>query len=57
MGDRYGEDPDGLTLAHFKAEPNGIDMGPMVPRIDEIVLHEDGRVDLAPAHVVADIRG
>jgi anaerobic selenocysteine-containing dehydrogenase len=54
-GDRYGENPDGLTLERLKAEPNGIDMGPMVPRIDEIVTHPDGKVDLAPAYVVADV--
>ncbi len=55
FGDRYGENPDGLTLQHFMDEPNGIDMGPMVPRIDEIVLHADGKVDLAPEYVVADV--
>jgi anaerobic selenocysteine-containing dehydrogenase len=30
-------------------------MGPMVPRLDEVVAHADGMVDLAPAYVVADI--
>lgn len=54
-GDRYGENPGGLTLDSFKAEPHGIDMGPMVPQVDDIVLHADGKIDLAPAHVIADI--
>ncbi len=54
-GDQYGENPDGLTLQHFKDEPNGIDMGPMVSRIDEIVCHPDGKVDLAPEYVIADL--
>ncbi|MEZ5246578.1 MAG: molybdopterin oxidoreductase family protein [Acidimicrobiales bacterium] len=54
-GDRYGENPGGLTLDSFRAAPNGLDMGPMVPRIDEIIAHADGMVDLAPDHVVADI--
>lgn len=54
-GDRYGANPDGLTLQHFKDEPNGIDMGPMVPRIDEIICHVDGMVDLAPEYVIADL--
>lgn len=54
-GDRYGENPDGLTLQHFKDKPNGIDMGPMVPRIDEIICHSDGMVDLAPEYVIADL--
>ncbi|MDE0494288.1 MAG: molybdopterin oxidoreductase family protein, partial [Acidimicrobiaceae bacterium] len=54
-GDRYGENPGGLTLAKLRAHPDGIDFGPMVPRIDEIVLHDDGKVDLAPDHITADI--
>ena len=55
FGDRYGENPGGLTLQHFIDEPNGIDKGPMVPRLDEVVTHADGKVDLAPPYVVADI--
>ncbi|MEM7143041.1 MAG: molybdopterin oxidoreductase family protein [Actinomycetota bacterium] len=54
-GDRYGENPDGLTLEDFKNAPNGIDMGPMVPRIDEMLGHADGMIDIAPAYVVADV--
>ena len=54
-GDRYGENPDGLTLEKLKEHPDGIDFGPMVPRIDEVVLHPDGKVDLAPDHIAADI--
>ena len=54
-GDRYGENPDGLNLEKLKEHPDGIDYGPMVPRIDEIVLHPDGKVDLAPEHITADI--
>ena len=54
-GDRYGENPDGLTLEKLREHPDGIDFGPMVPRIDEIVLHDDGKVDLAPAHITDDI--
>ena len=54
-GDRYGDNPGGLTLQHFRDEPNGIDMGPMVPRLDEVIAHPDAMIDLAPAPVVADI--
>src|SRR3954447_15254122 len=32
FGDRYGENPDGLTLEKLKAQPHGVDLGPMVPR-------------------------
>ena len=54
-GDRYGENPAGLTLETVKRSPDGLDMGPMVPRIDDVVLHADGRVNLAPAYVTADV--
>ena len=40
--------PDGLTLEKIKAQPHGIDMGPMVPRAREMVCTPDGMIDLAP---------
>jgi anaerobic selenocysteine-containing dehydrogenase len=54
-GDRYGEDPDGLTLAKLAAEPNGIDRGALEPRLPEVLGTPSGRVELAPAHIVADL--
>lgn len=54
-GYRYGENPDGLTLEKLEEHPDGVDFGPMVPRIDEIVLHEDGKIDLAPGHIIGDV--
>ena len=54
-GDRYGEVPDGLTLEQIKAQPHGIDMGPMVPRADEMVCTPDGLIDLAPEYIVGDL--
>jgi anaerobic selenocysteine-containing dehydrogenase len=55
FGDRYGEVPDGLTLERVKAAPDGIDLGPMVPRIPEILTTPDGRIHLAPEHITSDI--
>ena len=51
-GDRYGEVPGGLTLDAIKAQPHGIDLGPMVPRIDEILAHRvrQGRAGAALPH-------
>ncbi|MXV97379.1 MAG: molybdopterin-dependent oxidoreductase, partial [Acidimicrobiaceae bacterium] len=54
-GDRYGENSEGLTLEKLKEHPDGVDFGPMVPRIDEIVLHDDGKIDLAPGHIIGDV--
>jgi len=54
-GDRYGEVPDGLTLEQIKAEPNGVDRGPMIPRAREAVCTPTGHIDLAPDYIVADL--
>ena len=55
FGDGYGKNPDGLTLDSFKAEPDGIDMGPMVPRIDEVLHTPSGKVELAPRYITDDL--
>ena len=54
-GDRYGEDPDGLTLASFRAAPHGIDRGAMVPRAREVVSTPSGKIELAPDYIVDDL--
>jgi anaerobic selenocysteine-containing dehydrogenase len=55
FGDRYGERPGGLTLQHFIDAPHGIDMGPMVPRLRELLATPSGKVELAPPYVMADV--
>jgi anaerobic selenocysteine-containing dehydrogenase len=54
-GDRYGENPDGLTLDSFRAEPHGIDRGPMVPRAREVVCTPSGKIELAPEYILGDL--
>ncbi|MFZ0715724.1 molybdopterin-dependent oxidoreductase [Mycobacterium sp.] len=54
-GDRFGARPDGLTLAVLEANPNGIDYGPMQPRLPEVLRTPTGRIDLVPAMIVADL--
>jgi anaerobic selenocysteine-containing dehydrogenase len=54
-GDRYGEVPDGLSLQSFRDAPHGIDCGPMIPRVPEILETANRRIDLAPEIVLADI--
>jgi anaerobic selenocysteine-containing dehydrogenase len=55
FGDRYGEVPDGLTLQSFKDAPHGLDLGPMVPRADEVVCTPSGKIELAPPYITADL--
>ncbi len=54
-GDRFGEDPEGLTLERLEGEPHGIDMGPLEPRIPEMLRTSSGKVELAPEPILADV--
>ncbi|MBO0680003.1 molybdopterin-dependent oxidoreductase [Mycolicibacterium sp. S2-37] len=55
FGDRYGERPDGLTLDKLKGRPNGINFGPMVPQVPEILGTADQRIRLAPQYLLDDL--
>jgi anaerobic selenocysteine-containing dehydrogenase len=54
-GDRIGEVADGLTLARLEAAPHGIDFGPLEPRVPEVLRTPSGKIELAPAPIVADV--
>jgi len=55
FGDHYGDNPGGLTLAMLKANPNGIDFGPMVPQLPDILGTEDKKIRLAPQYLLDDL--
>src|SRR4051794_19109828 len=54
-GDGFGARPDGLTLAVLEAAPHGIDFGALEPRLPGVLRTPNGRIDLAPEPVVADV--
>jgi len=54
-GDCYGENPDGLTLARMKEHRDGIDMGPLEPRLPDLLRTPSGKIELAPDYVVGDV--
>jgi anaerobic selenocysteine-containing dehydrogenase len=54
-GDHFGQRPEGLTLARLKASPGGIDLGPLKPRIPELLRTESGHIELAPPMLLADL--
>ena len=53
-GDAFGE-RDGLSLATLEAAPHGIDLGPLEPRLPEVLRTPSGKVELAPPEIVADV--
>ena len=55
FGDQYGKNPGGLTLDVLKANPNGIDFGPMVPQLPDILGTVDKKIRLAPQYLLDDL--
>jgi anaerobic selenocysteine-containing dehydrogenase len=47
--------PYRLTLADLEAAPHGIDLGPLEPRLPEMLRTPSGRIELAPPAIVADV--
>jgi anaerobic selenocysteine-containing dehydrogenase len=54
-GDAYGAHPGGLTRDKLKERPNGIDMGPLEPRLGEILRTASGKIELAPEYITDDV--
>ena len=52
-GDKFSG--DGLTLAQLKELPHGIDLGPLQPRLPELLATRDKRIDIVPEVITADI--
>ena len=54
-GDGFGRRPDGLTLASVQAAAHGIDLGPLHPRLREVINTESGVIELAPSTMTDDV--
>jgi anaerobic selenocysteine-containing dehydrogenase len=54
-GDRFGQDPQGLSLDKVMAAPHGIDLGALAPRMPEALRTPSGKIELAPPMLVADL--
>jgi anaerobic selenocysteine-containing dehydrogenase len=54
-GDGFGADADGLSLARLEAAPHGVDLGPLMPRLPEVLRTASGKIELAPPPIVADV--
>ena len=52
-GDGFGRHADGLTLAMVEQSPHGIDLGPLQPRLPEVLRTPSGRIELAPVQLLA----
>jgi anaerobic selenocysteine-containing dehydrogenase len=54
-GDGFGQKPDGLSLEKLIAAENGIDLGPLEPRMPEILRTPSGKIELAPQAFLDDL--
>jgi anaerobic selenocysteine-containing dehydrogenase len=55
-GDGFGRVPDGLSLAKLRERPHGVDLGPLTPRIPEILRTPSGRIELCPQPIADEVR-
>ena len=55
-GDGFGRRPDGLTLEKIATAPHGLDLGPLRPRIPEVLRTPSGKIELAPEPIVVDVQ-
>ncbi|MDV6011160.1 molybdopterin-dependent oxidoreductase [Haloechinothrix sp. LS1_15] len=47
--------PYGLTLADLEDAPHGVDLGPLQPRIPEVLTTASGRIEFAPEAITRDV--
>jgi anaerobic selenocysteine-containing dehydrogenase len=54
-GDAFGKH-DGISLETLEAHPHGVDLGPLQPRIPEVLRTPSGKIELAPQPIVEDVK-
>jgi anaerobic selenocysteine-containing dehydrogenase len=54
-GTASGADTEGLSLATLRTYPHGLDIGPLRPRLHEVLRTASEAVELAPETITADV--
>jgi anaerobic selenocysteine-containing dehydrogenase len=54
-GDGFGANPGGLNLDVLLDQPHGVDLGPLEPRLPDVLRTPSGMVELAPEPLVVDV--
>jgi anaerobic selenocysteine-containing dehydrogenase len=55
-GDGFEAQSGGLSLTLLEQHPHGIDLGPLQPRIPEVLRTSSGKIELAPQLLVQDVK-
>jgi anaerobic selenocysteine-containing dehydrogenase len=54
-GDGFGANPDGWSLERLQQHQHGVDLGPLEPRIPDVLATPSGKVELAPGEIISDL--
>jgi anaerobic selenocysteine-containing dehydrogenase len=54
-GEQFGRSPGGLSLDVLIANPHGVDLGALEPRLPDALRTPSGMIELAPEALVADL--
>ncbi len=54
-GDGFGANPEGWTLERLQRHEHGVDLGPLEPRIPDVLATPTGKVELAPEPIISDL--
>jgi len=55
FGDGFGSEPNGLSLAVLQANPHGLDLGALEPRLPEVLKTPSAKVEMAPAQIISAV--
>ncbi|MFH8992093.1 molybdopterin oxidoreductase family protein [Streptomyces sp. NPDC017940] len=54
-GDGFGAEPEGLSLRRLLDHPHGIDLGPLTPRVPQLLKTRSGHIELLPGPIADDL--
>jgi anaerobic selenocysteine-containing dehydrogenase len=54
-GDRFEPGREGLSLAELRKHPHGLDLGPLEPRLSEVLATPSGQIELAHELLASDV--
>ena len=54
-GDGFDDEDDGLSLEKLFVQPHGIDLGPLQPRVPEVLKTPSGKIEMAPQQLIDDL--
>lgn len=55
FGDLFGANPEGLNLQTLIDTPNGVDLGPLEPRLPDVLRTPSGMIELSPHELLGDM--